>query len=65
MTTTQVCPKVLHPYKILNEYIAFQGFRYFEMYLRGREELLLRVQNEQTVCIALGCHFLCLNAYKY
>ena len=28
----------------------FQGFRYFSMYMRGREELLLKVLNEQVVC---------------
>ncbi|XP_057302608.1 uncharacterized protein LOC130636781 [Hydractinia symbiolongicarpus] len=27
-----------------------KGFRYFSMYLRGREELLLKVQNEQLPC---------------
>eukprot|EP00794_Sanderia_malayensis_P011348 gene11348-12531_t len=41
--------KKLHGF--LNDLLRFgslKGFRYFQMYLRGREELVVRVQNEQT-----------------
>jgi len=45
----QYTKKKLHGF--LNDLLrvgSLKGFRYFGMYLRGREELLLRVQNEQT-----------------
>lgn len=45
----QFARKKLHGF--LNDLLrvgSVKGFRYFGMYLRGREELLLRVQNEQT-----------------
>eukprot|EP00795_Rhopilema_esculentum_P016944 gene16944-8434_t len=45
----QFIKKKLHGF--LNDLLRFgcaKGFRYFDTYLRGREELLLKVQNEQS-----------------